>query len=207
MIIRGEDFVAIRLEFRFTKPAKGFKAGSRWQQTLVFLPDTRYVLCAESITSVNDVDDLLYRIDMPGHIKHKNGDSFEQVYLSYHGLIPAKEFAKDFAPDERFLYQRKEGKVPERFIRAYQIKQDGKHGPWLAGMTLDPSAAVEAWCHQRGYVCFIEELHGRRVKAGETFGAAYVVGYFDNIADMEKTYDRYKGATHIEVSEKRFLLK
>jgi hypothetical protein len=210
-IIRGKDFVAIRLEFKFTKPAKGFKAGSIWRQTLVFLPDTRYVLCAEAITSANDVDNLLYRIDMPGHIKHKNGDIFDKVYLSYHGIIPAKEFAKDFAPDEKFLYQRdgggKNDRVPERFIRAYQIKQDTKPGPWLAGMTLDPATVVEAWCHQRGYVCFIEELHGRRVKAGETFGSAYVVGYFDSIAEMEKTYDRYKGATRIEVSEKRFDLK
>ena len=54
----------------------------------------------EAITSANDVDNVLYRIDMPGHIKHKNGDTFEQIYLSYHGAIPAKEFAKDFAPDK-----------------------------------------------------------------------------------------------------------
>jgi len=206
-IIRGKDFVAIQMEFRFTKPAKGFKAGSLWQQTLVFIPETRYVLCAEQITSANDVDNLLYRIDMPGHIKHKAGDTFDRVYLSYHGIIPAKEFAKDFAPDERFLYQRKEGKPPERFIRAYEIKRDGKPGPWLAGMTLDPSAVIEAWCHQRGYVCFIEELHGRRVKAGETFGAAYIVGYFDSIKEMEQVYDRYKGAKRIEVSEKGYALK
>src|SRR6516162_1052391 len=78
-IIRGKDFVAIQMEFRFTKPAKGFKAGSLWQQTLVFLPETRYVLCAEQITSANDVDNLLYRIDMPGHIKHKAGDTFDRV--------------------------------------------------------------------------------------------------------------------------------
>ena len=33
-IIRGKDFVAVRLKFRFTQPAKGLKAGSLWQQTL-----------------------------------------------------------------------------------------------------------------------------------------------------------------------------
>ena len=134
----------------------------------------RYVLCAEQITSVNDVDDLLYRIDMPGHIKHKNGDTFEQIYLSYHGKIPAKEFAKDFAPGRAIPLSAQKG--AERMIRGYQMKVDGKPGPWLAGMTLDPADVVEAWCHQRGYVCFIEELHGKAVKAGETFGAAYVVG-------------------------------
>lgn len=86
-------------------------------------------------------------------------------------------------------------------IRAYQIRQDGKSGPWLAGMTLDPSAVVEAWCHQRDYVCFIEELHGKKVKAGETFGAAYLVGYFDSIPEMERVYDRHKGASRLVVSE------
>jgi hypothetical protein len=206
-IIRGEDFVAIRMQFKFTEPAKGFKAGSVWQQTLVFLPKVRYVISSESITSVNDVDNLLYRIDMPGHIKHKNLDTFEQIYLSYHGTIPAKEFAKDFAPDDRFLYQRKDDKLPERMIRAYQLKHDGKPGPWIAGMTLDPAATAEAWCHQRGYVCFIQELHGRKVKAGESFGAAYIVGYFDDLAAMEKTYDRYKGSRRISIREKRWFLE
>ncbi|MFO0966483.1 MAG: hypothetical protein U0793_12980 [Gemmataceae bacterium] len=206
-IIRGEGFVAVRLKFRFTEGHNGFKPGSLWEQTLVFQPGKRYVLSSERITSVNDVDNLLYRIDMPGHIRHKGGDSFTQVYLSYHGLIPAAEFTKDFAPDARFLYQRKEGKVPERMIRAYQIKLDGKPGPWLAGMTLDPAETVEAWCHQRGYVCMIEELHGKRVRAGESFGAAYVVGYFDSVAEMERTYDRHKGAGRIEIEGGKLSVK
>jgi hypothetical protein len=200
-VIKGKDFVAVRLKYTFTQPAKGFKAGSTWEQTLVFQPGQRFVLCGEQITSVNDVDDVFYRIDMPGHVKHKNGDSFEQIYLSYHGTISAKEFKDDFPPDLRFLYQRKEGKVPERFIRAYQVKNDGKPGPWLAGMTLEPGAVYEAWCHQRGYVCFIEELHGKKVKAGETFGAAYIVGWFDDVKDMERTFDRYKGTKAVAVKD------
>jgi hypothetical protein len=202
-IIKGDGFVAVRMSFRFTKGHNGYKPGSLWTQTLVFQPKVRYVICSEAITSANDVDNLLYRIDMPGHVKHKNGDTFEQIYLSYHGKIPAKEFAKDFAPDERFLYQRNDAKLPARMIRAYQLK----NGPWIAGMTLDPATTVEAWCHQRGYVCFIQELHGRKVKAGETFGAAYVVGYFDDIADMEKTYDRHKGANSIVLEGKQWRLK
>ena len=154
------------------------------------------------------MDDLFYRIDMPGHIQHKGGDTFEQVYLSYLDKpIPAAEFKEDFAPDAKFLYQRKEGKVPERMIRAYQVKLDGKPGPWLAGMTLDPAEVAEAWCHQRGYVCFIEELHRRKVKAGETFGAAYVVGWFDDVAEMEKVYDRYKGKRAIVVEGDKFRLE
>ena len=154
----------------------------------------RYFLSAEKITSVNDVKELFYRIDMPGHIRHKGGDTFSQVYLSYLGKpMPASAFDEDFGPDAKYLYQRKAGKIPKRMIRAYQVKVKGKPGPWLGGLTLDPAAASEAWCHQRGYVCFIEELHQKDVKAGESFGAAYAVGWFDDIAAMEKVCDEYKG--------------
>jgi hypothetical protein len=206
-IIKGKDFVAVRMRFRFTEPAKGYKAGSLWEQTLVFQPGLRYVLCSEQITSANDADNVFYRIDMPGHIKHKQGDTFSQIYLSYQGIIPAKEFSKNFGPDERFLYQRKDGAVPQRMIRAYQVTVNGQPGPWLAGMTLDPAAVSEAWCHQRGYVCFIQELHGRRVKVGDRFGAAYIVGYFDNVAAMEQAYDRHRGAGRIAVDKGGFRLE
>ena len=207
-VVRGDGFVAVRARYTFHEPGAGYKAGSTWEQTLVFQPGVRYVVSAEAITSVNDVDNVFYRIDMPGHVKHGGdaGDTFEQIYLSYlggedgkGGTIPATAFADAFAPDDRYLYQRKQGGVPPRMIRAYQVKQDGKPGPWLAGMTLDPAAVSEAWCHERGYVCFIQELHGRPVKAGETFGAAYVVGWFDDVAEMEKVYDEHKGKSRIVI--------
>jgi hypothetical protein len=201
-VIEGRTSVAVRLRFRFREASQGLKAGSLWEQTLVFQHGLRYVLSSEQITSVNDVDNLFYRIDMPGHLRHKQGDNFTQVYLSYEGKIPADAFAKDFGPDEKYLYQRREGKIPQRMIRAYQVKLDGKPGPWLAGMTLNPSAVSEAWCHQRGYVCFIQELHGKKVKAGETFGAAYIVGWFDDIPAMEKTYDQYKGKRKLSADGK-----
>jgi len=206
-IIRGKDFVAVRMKFRYTDPGQGYQAGSLWEQTLVFQPGVRYVLCSEQITSANDADNLLYRIDMPGHVKHKNADNFTNVYLSYHGVIPADAFKDDFAPDDKFLYQRKDDKIPKRVIRAYQVKTDGKPGPWLAGMTLDPAAVAEAWCHERGYICFIQELHGKKIRAGETFGAAYVVGWFDDVPAMEKTYDRYRGVKRITVTKDGFQLK
>ncbi len=205
-VIRGDGFVAVRLRFTFTQPGKGYKAGSQWVQTLVFLPGVRWYLSDEQITSVNDVNDLFYRIDMPGHIKHRKGDTFSKVYLSYHGEVPASAFDANFGPDEKFLYRRDNGKVPERMIRAYQVTHEGKPGPWLAGMTLDPAAVSEAWCHQRGYVCMIQENHRRAVKAGETFGAAYVVGWFDRVADMEKTYDRFKGMKSIRIQDGKLVL-
>ena len=206
-IVQGKDFVAIRFQFTFTKPGQGYKAGSTWEQTLVFQNGLRYFLSAEEITPVNDVNSLFYRIDMPGHIKHKNGDSFEKIWLSYERDIPATDFANDFAPDEKHLYQRQAGRIPERMIRAYQVKLHGRPGPWLAGMTLDPSAVSEAWCHQRGYVCFIQELHARPVKPGEKFGAAYVVGWFDSKDDMTATYDKFKGKSRIVMTPDAFELK
>lgn len=207
-IVTGKGIVAVTLRFQFTSPGAGYKAGSTWQQTLLFQPHKRYVLSSETITSVNDHDELFYRIDMPGHVRHKNGDTFSHIYLSYQGEpLPSSAFREDFAPDARYLYQRQEGRIPERMIRAYRVNLDGKPGPWLGGLTLDPSSVSEAWCHQRGYVCFIQELHRRKVKAGEPFGAAYIVGWFDDIEEMKRTYDLYKGKKSLVVREGTFFLK
>jgi hypothetical protein len=207
-IVKGKNYVAVKLRYTFNKPGTGYKAGSTWEQTLVFQPGVRYVLSGERITSANDVDDLFYRIDMPGHVRHKGGDNFTQIYLSYLDKpIPAVEFKDDFAPDAKYLYQRKDDQAPERMIRAYQVKLEGKPGPWLAGMTLDPAAVAEAWCHQRGYVCFIEEIHRKKVKAGETFGAAYIVGWFGDLEEMKKVYDRYRGKRTLVVTEEKFRLE
>jgi hypothetical protein len=41
----------------------------------------------------------------------------------------------------------------------------------------------------------IEEIHGKPVKAGESFSAAHIVGYFDTIEAMHAVYDKYKGHT------------
>ena len=207
-VVRGDGFVAVRLRFTFTEAGEGYKAGSRWEQTLVFRPGVRYVLSAERVTSANDVGHLFYRIDMPGHVRHRGGDSFDQVYLSYlDAPLPASAFAADFGPDEKYLYQRRDGRVPGRMIRAVRVKVDGESGPWLAGMTLDPAAVSEAWCHQRGYVSFIQELHGRPVKAGESFGAAYVVGWFDSVEEMHRVYDAHKGKRRITLQDRSFRLE
>jgi hypothetical protein len=207
-VIRGDRFVAVKQDFNYTLAAPGKKTGSKWEQTLVFPLGKRYFISADKITAVNASDAMFLRIDMPGHIKHKNGDTFSEVYLSYHGKIAAKEFEKDFAPDEKFRYSRDDTSIPKRIIRAYHIRdpKTGKDGPWLAGMTLDPGAVYEGWCHQRGYVCLIEEIGGRPVKAGESFGAAFIVGFFDSIEEMEKVYDEYAGNQGLEVSEKGWKL-
>jgi len=207
-VIKGDRFVAVKQDFNYTLAAPGKKTGSKWEQTLVFPLGKRYFISSDKITAKNDSDAMFLRIDMPGHIKHKNGDAFSEVYLSYHGKISPKEFEKDFAPDEKFLYSRDDKKIPKRIIRAYHIRdpKTGKDGPWLAGMTLDPGIVYEGWCHQRGYICMIEEIGGRPVKAGESFGAAFIVGYFDSIEEMEKVYDEYAGHQGLEVTEKGWKL-
>lgn len=212
-VIRGTDFTAVKLWYHYHLAAPGHKTGSKWTQWMVFPHDTRYFISSDRIDAVNSSEAMFLRIDMPGHIKHTRGDTFSEVYLSYHGRIPSKEFFEDFPPDARFNYRRdrlqKEGeKLPERFIRAYRVRdaKDGRQGPWLAGMTLDPSVVHEAWCHQRGYICLIEEFGGRPIKAGESFSAAFVVGWFDSIDDMQKTYDKYKGHSGLAVTQQGWKL-
>lgn len=200
-VIRGTDFVALRQTFHYRTAAPGKKTGSQWTQVIVFPAGKRYFVSMQKIDAVNDSEAMFLRIDMPGHIQHKSGDSFSEIYLSYQGLIPSKEFTTNFAPDERFSYRRDDQRIPERMIRAYHIRnlQSGQSGPWLAGMTLDPGIVSEAWCHQRGYVCLIEEFGGRPIKAGASFSAAFIVGYFDDQLQMHAVYDQNKGATGLQV--------
>jgi hypothetical protein len=200
--------LAIEQDYTYQTAAPGKKTGSQWKQTIVFPAGKRYFLSCDKITTVNTSEAMFLRIDMPGHIKHTRGDTFSEVYLSYHGRIPAQEFFQDFPPDERFLYVRQDGRIPERMIRAYRLRdpKTGKDGPWLAGMTLNPADVYEAWCHQRGYVCMIEEIGGRAIKPGESFSAAFVVGFFDTIEEIHETYDQYKGASRLEIEPKRWKL-
>lgn len=201
-VIEGSDFIAIEQSWTYTLAAPGKEKGSQWVQKIVFPKGRRYFISSDEIHAENSSDAMFLRIDMPGHIKHKNGDTFSEVYLSYHGRIPAGEFTANFAPDEKFNFRRDRDGVPKRMIRAYHVRapQTGKDGPWLAGMTLQAADTSEAWCHQRGYVCMIEEFGGRPVKAGETFSAAFIVGWFDSIEEMEQVYDAHQGASRLEVT-------
>jgi hypothetical protein len=205
-IIRGPDFVAVRQSFQYTTAAPGKAVGSTWTQLLVFPQGKRYFVSMDRIDSVNSSDAMFLRIDMPGHIRHTRGDTFSEIYLSYLGgtdglRIPAGEFFEDFPPDERFNYRRGTNPLPARFIRACRLRDSatGRDGPWLAGMTLDPDVVHEAWCHQRGYICLIEEFGGRPIKPGESFSAAFIVGYFDSIEEMHQVYDAHQGHTGLKV--------
>lgn len=201
-VIRGKDFVAIRTTYKFEYAAPGRKPGSGWTQLIVFPKGERYFLLMDKIDSVNEAKEMFLRNDTPGCVRHEKGDTFSEMYLSYlsgpRGVrIPSSEFFAPFPPDLKFGYRRDTHKTPEHFIRAYHLrdKKTGKDGPWLAGLTLEPSVVYEAWCSQRpgGIIVMIEEIHGKAVKAGESFSAAHIVGYFDTIEQMHKVYDRYKG--------------
>ncbi len=207
-IVRGKDFIAIRQTFQYRTAAPGKKTGSKWTQWIVFPKGKRYFISMDRIDAVNDSEAMFLRLDMPGHIRHKQGDTFEKLYLSYAGEIAPSEFMANFAPDEKFNYRRNENPLPERMIRGYKIRdpQTGKGGPWLIGMTLKPDLVSEAWCHQRDYICLIEEFGGRPVKAGESFSAAFIVGYFDSIEEMNRVYDEHRGAVGVEVTEQGWKL-
>ena len=200
-VIRGSDFVAVTQSYQYKTAAPGKKTGSTWTQWIVFPQGKRYFLSSDRIDAVNSSPAMFLRVDLPGHIKHQHGDTFSEVYLSYYGKIPAGEFDTNFPPDSKFFYRREEGKIPQRMIRAYHLRDPKTgEGPWLAGMTLNPADVSEAWCHQRGYVCMIEEFGGRPIKAGESFSAAFVIGFFDSLEEMEKVYDPYAGHSGLNVS-------
>lgn len=202
-VVHGRDFVAVTTTYSFEYAAPGRKAGSKWTQRVVFPQGKRYCLLMDKIDTVNDSEEMFLRNDVPGCVNHDRGDTFSEVYLSYLSgpggvRIPSSEFFTPFPPDLKFGYRRDLQRTPEHFIRAYHIRDQktGRSGPWLAGMTLEPSVVYEAWCSQRpGRVLLITEVHGRPTKAGDSFSAAHLVGYFDTIEDMHAVYDQYKGHT------------
>tara|TARA_B100001123_G_C14563145_1_gene731136 strand:+ start:302 stop:538 length:237 start_codon:yes stop_codon:yes gene_type:complete len=68
-------------------------------------------------------------------------------------------------------------------------------------MTLDPSIVYEAWCHQRSYVCMIQEIGGWPIKSGESFGVVNLIGFFENVGEMEQTFDQYQGINEIQITK------
>jgi hypothetical protein len=209
-VIRGQDFVAVTTSYHYEYAAPGRKPGSKWTQRIVFPRGERFFVLMDRIDSVNDSPEMFLRGDVPGCVRHERGDTFSEMYLSYlsgpQGVrIPSNEFFAPFPPDLKFGYRRDTHQTPKHFIRAYHLRdpKTTRDGPWLAGLTLEPSVVYEAWCSQRpgGIIVMIEEIHGRPVKAGESFSAAHIVGYFDSIDQMHQVFDRYKGHTGLTADE------
>ena len=202
-VIAGDGFTAIRHRYTWNvayPPRES--AGSIWEQTLIFRPGRRDVLCADRIEVANASDALTFRRDLPGHVRLDDPGTFEHVYLSYNDppILPSTDFRADFPPDDRYRYLRDDdAPPPERFIRAYQVNLDGEPGPWLAGMTLHPPDVSEAWCHRRGYICMIQELGGRPVRPGDVFGACDLIGWYDDLDAIRRAYDEHKGWSGLEL--------
>lgn len=202
-IIPGDGFLAVKQWYTWNKAYGDYKSGSKWEQTIIFLEKERYFLSSDRVTTVNKTDGQFLRIDFPGHVKHDKGDTFEHVYLSYEGAyLPSTDFEYNAQPEEQYYYRRPTNrKPPSRMIRGYQVRQNGKPGPWLLGTVFNPGDVSEAWCHQRGYISFITEIGGWPTKPGDTFGAAYAIGWFDRVNDINAVADKYKGASGLQVAK------
>lgn len=207
-VIEGADFVAVTTTARFQYAAPGRVPGSRWTQVVVFPRGERWFVLMDRIECVNDSPELFLRNDTPGCVRHVGGDTFSEIYLSYLSgpgglVIPSSEFQTPFPPDRKFGYRRDLNALPHHFIRAYHTRdpQTGADGPWLAGLTLEPSVVYEAWCSQRhgDIIVMIEEIHGRPTRAGDVFSAAHIVGWFDDIPAMHETSEQYRGHTTLQV--------
>lgn len=51
----------------------------------------------------------------------------------------------------------------------------------------------------RAVIVMIEEIHGKPVSVGESFSAAHVVGFFDEIEQMHEVAQKYYGFTGLEL--------
>ena len=52
----------------------------------------------------------------------------------------------------------------------------------------------------------IEEFGGRPIRPGESFSAAFIVGFFDSIDEMNEVYDRHAGSSSLKVDERGWTL-
>ncbi|MHC4405844.1 MAG: hypothetical protein ACYTG0_39875 [Planctomycetota bacterium] len=83
--VRGEDFIAVKTTYRYEHAAPGRNAGSLWMQLLVFPKGERYFFSMDRTQSVNDSDAMFLRVDNPGCVRHKRGETFSEICLSYLG--------------------------------------------------------------------------------------------------------------------------
>jgi hypothetical protein len=81
----------------------------------------------------------------------------------------------------------------------YKVDEDAQ---FVRLETADLAAAI---C-KKGYVCMIEEFGGRPIQAGQSFSAAFIVGYFDTLEEMHRVYDAHKGFTALEATEQSWKL-
>ena len=170
-VIEGANFVAVTMNYQYTLAAPGKKTGSTWTQTIVFPAGERFFISSDRIDSVNASDAPFLRLDMPGHIKHNQGRHVQRGLSELPGrkTDSGQRVLRPTSPRTRNSTTRATKRTCPSASSGpitCAIPRPAKTGPWLAGMTLNADIVSEAWCHQRGYVCLIEEFGGRPIKAG-----------------------------------------
>ena len=210
-IIRGKDFVAVRMQFRFTKPgttaSRPARPGSRRSSSSP--------ACATSSPQRSDHQRqrrgrpvLSHRHARPRQAQGRRHLRAGLPELPRQADPRARSSPRTSPPTRSSSISARTTRCPSGMIRAYQVEAGRQAGPVAGGHDARPGRHVsEAWCHQRGYVCFIQELHGHKVKAGETFGAAYVVGWFDDVPAMQRIADQFDGKQAIELEGKKWRLR
>jgi hypothetical protein len=71
-----------------------------------------------------------------------------------------------------------------------------------------PLCGTEAWASQRpgDIIVMILEMHGRPTKAGDTFSAAHIVGWFDEIEEMHTLASAHHGCTVLTADKHQWQL-
>ena len=62
--------------------APGRNTGSQWTQRIVFPRGERFFVLMDKIDSANDSPEMFLRNDTPGGVRHAQGDTFSEMYLS-----------------------------------------------------------------------------------------------------------------------------
>src|SRR4051812_21586106 len=55
-LVRGTNFLAVKMDYLYRLAAPGKKTGSKWEQTIVFPAGKRYFVSCDKITTVNSSD-------------------------------------------------------------------------------------------------------------------------------------------------------
>jgi hypothetical protein len=121
-VYRGDGFAAIQTRYRWNVAyAPHARAGSVWEQTLIFPEAERFFLSADWVTTVAGSTALSLRVDMLGHIKHRDGMGFDRIYLSYSinpcyvGSIEAPESGPDTPGIPRVMCGKGTGRLQKFF--------------------------------------------------------------------------------------------
>ena len=99
-VIHGKEFVAVETTYKYDYAGPHLQAESRWTQLIGFSKSRRCFLLMDKINSVNDLPKMFLRNDTPSCIRHEQGNTFSEPYLSgpQEVRIPSSHFFRSFLP-------------------------------------------------------------------------------------------------------------